>query len=99
MGREGPAGRGTSKSTCNGACAKGWPPVTTSGTPKAGHGVKASLLKTSKRAGGGTQVTYAGHPVYRFVGDAKPGQTNGEGVNAFGAEWYMVSPAGRAIEK
>ena len=84
----------TSKSTCSGACAQGWPPTTTSGTPKAGHGVKASLLKTSKRPGGGTQVTYGGHPLYRFIGDAKAGQTNGEGVVAFGAEWDMVSAAG-----
>jgi predicted lipoprotein with Yx(FWY)xxD motif len=88
----------TSKSTCNGACAKGWPPTTTSGKPKAGHGAKASLLGTTKRADRTTQVTYRGHPVYRFVGDAKPGQTNGEGVNAFGAKWYMMSAAGKKID-
>jgi predicted lipoprotein with Yx(FWY)xxD motif len=87
----------TSKSTCNGACAENWPPVTTSGTPKAGHGAKAKLLKTSKRSGG-TQVTYNGHPVYRFVGDTKAGQTNGEGINAFGAKWYMVNAAGKKID-
>ena len=87
----------TSKSTCNGACAKNWPPVTTSGKPKAGHGAKAKLVKTSKRSGG-TQVTYNGHPVYLFIGDAKPGQTNGEGINAFGAKWYMMNAAGKKID-
>jgi predicted lipoprotein with Yx(FWY)xxD motif len=86
----------TAKSTCGGACAKAWPPVTTTGAPKAGYGVKASLLKTSKRAGG-TQVTYRGHPLYRFAGDGKAGQANGQGSDAFGAEWYMVDAAGKAV--
>lgn len=88
----------TSKSVCNGACAQNWPPTTTSGKPKAGHGVKASLLKTSKRSDGSTQVTYHGHPLYRFVGDSKPGQTTGEGINAFGAKWYIVNAAGKKID-
>jgi predicted lipoprotein with Yx(FWY)xxD motif len=88
----------TSKSTCNGACAKNWPPVTTSGKPKAGHGAKASLLGTTKRSDRTTQVTYRGHPVYRFIGDGKPGQTNGQGINAFGAKWYMMSAAGKKID-
>jgi predicted lipoprotein with Yx(FWY)xxD motif len=88
----------TSKSTCGGACADDWPPSRTSGKPKAGHGVKASLLGTTKRSDGGTQVTYRGHPLYRYAGDTKPGQTAGEGLEAFGAEWYIVSSAGRKIE-
>ncbi|HET6506796.1 MAG TPA: hypothetical protein VFG42_08400 [Baekduia sp.] len=87
----------TSKSTCNGACASAWPPVTTSGTPKAVHGAKASMLKTSKRSNGATQVTYDGHPLYRYIGDTAPGQTNGQGLDAFGAFWYMVNPGGTAI--
>lgn len=88
----------TSKSTCNGACAQDWPPATTSGRPKAGHGARAALLKTSKRSDGGTQVTYGGHPVYRYIGDAKAGQTNGEGISAFGAKWYMLNAAGKKID-
>jgi predicted lipoprotein with Yx(FWY)xxD motif len=87
----------TSKSTCSGACAEGWPPATTSGQPKAAQGVQASLLGTTKRSDGSTQVTYHGHPVYRFAGDAKAGQANGEGVNAFGAEWWEVSAAGQVV--
>jgi Secreted repeat of unknown function len=43
--------------------------------------------------------TYAGHPLYRFVQDTRPGQTTGQGLDQFGAEWYVLSPAGKKIEK
>jgi predicted lipoprotein with Yx(FWY)xxD motif len=84
-------------STCTGACVTAWPPLRTSGKPTVGGGVKASLLGTTKRAGGQTQVTYNGHPLYTFVMDQKPGDTKGEGVNAFGASCFALSPAGNAI--
>jgi predicted lipoprotein with Yx(FWY)xxD motif len=83
------------KSSCSGQCATFWPPLTTRGKPVAGPGAKASLLGTTKRSDGHMQVTYEGHPLYRFAQDAKAGQTNGEGLNAFGAKWYAVSPSGR----
>ena len=73
--------------------------VITSGKPLATNGVKASLLGTTKRADGRMQVTYNGHPLYTFVKDTKKGQTNGEELKAFGAEWYVVSPAGAKIAK
>jgi predicted lipoprotein with Yx(FWY)xxD motif len=85
-------------STCYGACASIWPPVTTSGAPKAGKGVDASELGTRKRSDGTLQVTYNGHPLYTYTGDSSAGQTNGEGVDGFGAEWYAVSPAGQVVE-
>ncbi|HEY6890431.1 MAG TPA: hypothetical protein VI300_21685 [Solirubrobacter sp.] len=85
-------------SACDGPCAQAWPPLTTDGKPTAGDGVKASLLGTSKRADGTLGVTYAGHPLYYFKGDTAPGQANGQDSNAFGADWYVVSPAGAAIE-
>ena len=87
------------KSSCNGACAAAWPPLITSGKPHAAAGAKASLLGTTKRKDGRLQVTYNHHPLYTFVKDTKKGQTNGQGVDAFGAEWYVVSPAGAKIEK
>jgi predicted lipoprotein with Yx(FWY)xxD motif len=87
------------KSTCYGACASGWPPYTTSGTPQAGSGATASLLGTTARTDGTTQVTYNGHPLYYFVGDTKPGALTGEGVNAFGAKWYVLAPNGNKIDK
>ena len=60
---------------------------------------KASLLGTSKRADGTKQVTYKGHPLYYFIQDKKAGETNGQNVDAFGAEWYVISPAGKKIER
>ncbi|HEY6758697.1 MAG TPA: hypothetical protein VI318_04380 [Baekduia sp.] len=90
----------TSKSTCSGACATNWPPMTTSGKPTASGSAKASKLGTSKRSDGSTQVTYNGHPLYLFVADKnKPGSTKGEGVDAFGAEWYVVGTNGKKIDK
>ena len=87
-----------SMSTCSGACAQAWPPLTTSGTPKAGGKVKASLLGTTTRSDGSREVTYAGHPLYYFEGDSAPGQATGQGRDGFGAPWWVVSPAGKAIQ-
>lgn len=82
------------KSACYGACAAGWPPLTTEGAPKNMGGVQASKLSTTKRKDGTTQVTYAGWPLYTFVEDKKPGEANGNDVDAFGAEWYALHANG-----
>ena len=88
------------KSACSGKCAKFWPPVLTKGAAKAGTGIKKSLLGTTKRSDGTTQVTYNKHPLYRFLNDKnKVGATKGEGVDAFGAEWYVVAPNGKKVEE
>jgi predicted lipoprotein with Yx(FWY)xxD motif len=87
---------GTS-SACSGACATAWPPLLSTGKPTAGTGLTASKLGTITRSDGNHQVTYNGHPLYTFVKDTKPGQTNGQGVTAFGAAWFAVSPAGNQI--
>jgi predicted lipoprotein with Yx(FWY)xxD motif len=87
------------KSACTGQCPTFWPPLIATVKPRAGAGARASLLGTTKRSDGRLQVTYNHHPLYTFVKDTKKGQTNGEGVNAFGAEWYGVSPAGAKVEK
>ena len=84
-------------SKCSGSCATFWPPFTTTGAARAGAGVTAALLGTSRRADGTMQVTYHGHPLYFFAKDTKAGQMNGEGVAAFGAKWYVLSPAGTRI--
>ena len=88
----------SSQSTCSGACAQGWPPLTTTGPPVGGSGVMPSLLSTSPRSDGTMQVTYNGHPLYYYAGDTKAGQTNGEGLQAFGAGWDVLSTAGNKIE-
>jgi predicted lipoprotein with Yx(FWY)xxD motif len=65
----------------------------------AGSGVRASLLGTTKRTDGKKQVTYNGHPLYYFAGDSSPGAATGQGLEQFGARWWVVSPAGRAIKR
>src|SRR5260370_20705738 len=71
-------------STCSGPCAAAWPPLLSSGAATAASGANAALLGTTKRADGTTQVTYNGHPLYRFVQDQNAGATNGQGSTAFG---------------
>jgi predicted lipoprotein with Yx(FWY)xxD motif len=85
------------KSTCTGDCASNWPPLRANGKPTEGSGANASLVATTMRPDGTQQVTYNGHPLYLFAGDKKPGDTNGEGVNAFGGGWYALSPDGNQV--
>ena len=91
------ADKGTT-STCTGACAAAWPPVTVSGMPMAGGGVSQSLLGTTKRADGTEQVTYNGHPLYYFAADTGAGMVKGQGSKAFGAGWYVVDAKGSKID-
>jgi len=90
------ADKGTA-STCYGACATYWPPLLTSGAPQAGTGINASLLGTTKRNDGATEVTYGGHPLYYVVTDHNPGDATGQGVNNFGAPWDVVGPDGNQV--
>jgi predicted lipoprotein with Yx(FWY)xxD motif len=87
------------KSVCNGACAAAWPPLTTTGTPTAGSGATASMISTTTRSDGKTQVVYNGHPLYYYAADTAAGQTTGQGLNQFGGLWWLVTPAGAAIQK
>jgi predicted lipoprotein with Yx(FWY)xxD motif len=87
----------TTRSTCSGECAADWPPLLTTGAPRASSGARKALLGTTRRADGKTQVTYDGHPVYRFSGDAKPGDVKGQGIDEFGARWYAVVASGRRL--
>jgi predicted lipoprotein with Yx(FWY)xxD motif len=83
-------------STCNSFCTPYWPPVLTAGAPQARGGVTASILGTTMRPEGTTQVTYGGHPLYYFWSDSL-GETNGQGINVFGGLWWVMSPSGAAI--
>ena len=71
-----------------------WPPLLATGKPTAGTGLTASKLGTITRSGGKQQVTYNGHPLYLFIKDQKAGQTTGQGVTAFGAAWFALTPSG-----
>jgi len=85
------------KSSCSGACAQAWPPLTTKSTPTGSGGVASAKLTTVTRSDGSKQVVYNGHPLYYFAGDTGPGSTTGQGNNGFGAKWWLVTPAGAAI--
>ena len=89
---------GNGQSACNGTCAGYWPPLLSKGSPVALPGVNQSLIGTTKRSDGSEQVTYAGHPLYLYVLDRKPGDTTGEGLTDFGAGWDALTPAGAKIE-
>ena len=89
--------RGT-KSRCYGQCAVAWPPVYTSGKPRARGGADADLLGTTIRRGGRRQVTYNGHPLYYYVTDTKPGQITCQDIIEFGGTWLVVDPQGNAIQ-
>jgi predicted lipoprotein with Yx(FWY)xxD motif len=87
------------KSACYGSCASYWPPLLTKGKPVAVRGARAALLGTTKRKDGKLEVTYAGRPLYYWIGDKKPGQTTGQGINQFGAPWWVLTPAGAEIHR
>jgi len=85
------------KSACFGACASAWPPLRDAGKPTVADGAKASMVATTARSDGKPEVTYNGHPLYLYTGDSKPGDTNGQGVNAFGGGWFALSPTGDQV--
>ena len=90
------AGEKSSRSRCYGACADRWPPVLANGKPRAGPGGHSRLLGTTRRTDGKLQLTYAGHPMYYYAGDA-PGRILCQGVTEFGGLWLVVRPSGRAV--
>jgi predicted lipoprotein with Yx(FWY)xxD motif len=83
-------------SSCTGACASVWPPVT--GKPHAMAGATGADLGTIKRSDGTAQVTYKGHPLYLYTKDKDDGDAYGEGLKQFGAEWYALSSSGNKVD-
>ena len=82
------------KSVCTGPCTDDWPPVAVSGQPTFGDGIDSSLAKVIKRADGSKQLSYAGHPLYTFSGDANSGDVNGQSI---GGVWFAVAPDGQKV--
>jgi predicted lipoprotein with Yx(FWY)xxD motif len=87
------------KSRCSGACAQNWPPATTPAKPTVANGIDKSKLKVIKRGDGSRQLSYNGHPLYRFVLDSARGDTNGQNVTAFGGTWHVLSKRGAVVTK
>ena len=84
-------------SNCTGACPSAWPPVI--GTPQAQGAAMSADLGTITRSDGRRQVTYKGHPLYRFIKDGDSGDAYGHGAKAFGADWYALAPSGNKVDK
>jgi predicted lipoprotein with Yx(FWY)xxD motif len=87
------------RSACSAACAVAWPPLRADGKPVAASGLTPSKLGITTRPDGKPQVTYNGHPLYRYAGDNRPGDTKGQGLAAFGAAWFAVSGAGMVVTR
>jgi predicted lipoprotein with Yx(FWY)xxD motif len=85
-------------STCYGSCAGVWAPYVTTHGARAAGGVKASKLRTVKRRNGQRQLSYGGHPLYYYAGDRRAGDTKGQGLDQFGAEWYVLAASGNKID-
>jgi len=79
------------KSSCDGDCAKAWPPVPAEGA-EAATGVDKTLLGEVTRSDGTKQLTIGGWPMYRYAKDTKAGDTNGQGV---GGTWFASAPNGK----
>jgi predicted lipoprotein with Yx(FWY)xxD motif len=84
-------------SACTGECARRWPPYIARGRLRAGAGTKSALLGTTLRPDSSRQVTYAGRPLYFYVGDRKPGQVLCQNVDEFGGLWLVIRPSGRLV--
>ena len=85
------------KSSCYGSCAKAWPPLLTTGKPRARAGARQGLIGTTRRRDGSLQVTYAGHPLYGFAADTKRGQITCQNVSQFGGKWLVIRPSGKVV--
>jgi predicted lipoprotein with Yx(FWY)xxD motif len=88
----------TNVSNCSSACLSLWPPLDASAKPQAKNGVLASKIGLIRGAGGKNQVAYNGHPLYYYAPDQSPGDTQGQGLNQFGAKWYVLATTGNKID-
>src|SRR3954452_4778232 len=87
------------KSRCKGACASNWPPASSPAHPTVASAIDKSKLMVITRAGGSHQLSYNGHPLYRFIADSKPGDVNGENIVAFGGKWDVLNKSGKIVTK
>jgi predicted lipoprotein with Yx(FWY)xxD motif len=85
------------KSACRGACAAAWPPFVVKSRPRAGAGISGRGLGTTRRADGSLQATYAGRPLYYYVGDRRPGQILCQNVFEYGGVWRVIRPSGELV--
>jgi predicted lipoprotein with Yx(FWY)xxD motif len=85
------------RSACSGACAAAWPPFLVGGKVRAGVGASGRLIGTTRRPDGKVQVTYAGRPLYYYVGDRQPGQILCQDIDEFGGTWLVARADGTLV--
>src|SRR5919199_4176890 len=85
------------RSVCSGTCAAAWPPFVVAAAPRTGGGAAAPRIGTTRRRDGRLQATYAGRPLYYYVGDRKPGQILCQNVSEFGGLWLVVRASGKLV--
>jgi predicted lipoprotein with Yx(FWY)xxD motif len=85
------------KSRCYHGCSAVWPPAAARRRARVGHGLKQRKLTVIRRRGGGRQLAFAGHPLYRYAGDSGAGEVNGEGIHSFGGVWYALRRSGAPV--
>ncbi|MGW1490752.1 COG4315 family predicted lipoprotein [Streptomyces sp. NPDC002402] len=83
-------------SKCDADCIAVWPALTSSKDVKAGSGTDAALLKETKLGEGAEQAVYGDWPLYYYVGDATPGDVNGQGLDG---EWFVIAADGKLVKK
>ena len=87
----------THSACLNDGCVFDWPPLVASGAVRVGKGVDRALVGTLHRPDGSTQLSYGGHPLYRYNGDVSPGVVMGQAINQDGGLWYVLSAKGQQI--
>jgi predicted lipoprotein with Yx(FWY)xxD motif len=87
----------TTSNCVSASCVYEWPPYTVKGTPTLGPGLDPSLVGTIVRTGGQREVTYGGHPLYRWYNDTKPGMITGQAIYNQGGYWYVVNASGQQL--
>ncbi|RAV18349.1 hypothetical protein DQP55_02535 [Mycolicibacterium sp. GF69] len=88
---------GPSDPTCYGECADTWLPLLADADPAGGTGIDVAAARTVPRRDRGEQVTYRGHPLYRYAGDTTDRDAKGQGLDMFGGEWHVLTKFGEPL--
>ena len=89
----------TDGSKCTDACMQSWPPVTIEAQqPSGAPGLQGAMIATVTRPDGSRQVTFDGHPLYRYAADDGAGSANGDGVKDKFGTWHLATPAAAGSE-
>jgi len=82
------------ESTCTGDCLADWPAAVVEDTELDVGNLDPELFSTVENPEAGTMLKVGDWPLYRFSGDAAPGDVNGQGLDEHGGLWFVVGPDG-----